>query len=131
MPHSPIGSAARCSCCSSRSRPLSARRLYVLCARHRRLTQQLRPASLRLADGARFSTASLAALAARDRSTAAHSRAVAVYARDIAAALGLPHREQQLAHQCALVHDLGKLALPPSLLEKPAQLTPAERRQLE
>jgi putative nucleotidyltransferase with HDIG domain len=132
MPPSPTASAAHRSCRSSQSRPPAAQRPLVLTSKQRRLAQQRRPASLRLARTyPPFITASLAALAAHDRSTAAHSRAVAVYARDIAAALALPHREQELAHQCALVHDLGKLALPPHLLEKPAPLTPAERQQLE
>jgi HD-GYP domain-containing protein (c-di-GMP phosphodiesterase class II) len=40
----------------------------------------------------------LAALDARDRYTAGHSAAVAVYARDITRGLGLSEADRQLAH---------------------------------
>ena len=63
--------------------------------------------------------------------TAGHSAAVAIYARDIVARLGLSDDEQQLAHVCGLVHDIGKIGLPPGLLEKPGALTLAERRVME
>jgi putative nucleotidyltransferase with HDIG domain len=73
----------------------------------------------------------VATLDARDRYTAGHSAAVAIYARDIAQRLGLSEEDQQLAHQCGLVHDIGKIGLPPGLLEKPGALTLGERRQME
>jgi putative nucleotidyltransferase with HDIG domain len=78
-----------------------------------------------------FATALVATLDARDRYTAGHSAAVAVYARDIAERMGLSKREQQLAHLCGLVHDIGKVGLPPGLLEKPGALTLEERRLME
>jgi putative nucleotidyltransferase with HDIG domain len=78
-----------------------------------------------------FATALVATLDARDRYTAGHSAAVAIYARDIASQLGLPESDQQLAHLCGLVHDIGKIGLPAGLLEKPGALTPDERRQME
>ena len=65
------------------------------------------------------------------RYTAGHSAAVAIYARDIAARMGLSEAETQLAHQCGLVHDIGKIGLPPGLLEKPGALTLRERQQME
>ena len=46
-----------------------------------------------------FATALVATLDARDRYTAGHSAAVAIYARDIAERLELSEDEQQLAHQ--------------------------------
>jgi putative nucleotidyltransferase with HDIG domain len=70
-------------------------------------------------------------LAARDQRTADHSRAVALYAREIAAELGLSEREQELSHLCGLVHDLGKTGLPPGLLEQTTALTPEEQRQMQ
>ncbi len=45
--------------------------------------------------------------------------------------MGLSETEQQLAHLCGLVHDIGKIGLPPNLLEKPGALTLEERRQME
>jgi putative nucleotidyltransferase with HDIG domain len=73
----------------------------------------------------------VATLDARDRYTAGHSAAVAIYARDIAERMGLSPAEQELVHLCGLVHDIGKIGLPAGLLEKPGALTLEERRQME
>jgi len=78
-----------------------------------------------------FATALVATLDARDRYTAGHSAAVAIYARDIAARMGLPEEDQNLVHLCGLVHDVGKIGLPAGLLEKPGALNLEERRQME
>jgi len=78
-----------------------------------------------------FATALVATLDARDRYTAGHSAAVAIYSRDIAKRMDLPEEDQQLAHLCGLVHDIGKVGLPPGLLEKAGALTLEERRQME
>jgi putative nucleotidyltransferase with HDIG domain len=78
-----------------------------------------------------FAGALVATLDARDRYTAGHSAAVAVYCRDIAKRMGLPEAQQQLVHLCGLVHDIGKVGLPPGLLEKAGALTLEERRQME
>jgi HD-GYP domain-containing protein (c-di-GMP phosphodiesterase class II) len=37
----------------------------------------------------------------------------------------------QLTYLCGLVHDIGKIGLPPGLLEKPGALTLDERRRME
>ena len=78
-----------------------------------------------------FASALVATLDARDRYTAGHSAAVAVYCRDIAKRMGLSDEQQQLVHLCGLVHDIGKVGLPPGLLEKGGALTLEERRQME
>jgi putative nucleotidyltransferase with HDIG domain len=78
-----------------------------------------------------FATALVATLEARDEYTAGHSAVVAGYAREIAKRLGLNQHEQRLAHLCGLVHDIGKVGLPPGLLEKPGPLALDERRQME
>jgi putative nucleotidyltransferase with HDIG domain len=78
-----------------------------------------------------FASALVATLDARDRYTAGHSAAVAVYCRDIAERMGLSEEEKQLVHLCGLVHDIGKVGLPPGLLEKAGALTLEERRQME
>ena len=78
-----------------------------------------------------FATALVATLDARDRYTAGHSAAVAIYARDIAKRMGLSTAEQELVHLCGLVHDVGKIGLPAGLLEKPGALSLDERRQME
>ena len=73
----------------------------------------------------------LAALDARDRHTAGHSAVVAIYERDIACELGLSEADQQLAHVCGLVHDIGMIGLPSDLLGKPGPLTSEERGRVQ
>jgi putative nucleotidyltransferase with HDIG domain len=109
-----------------------AHMLYRLYRREQDASHQLRAAYARLERAnLSFATALVTTLDARDRYTAGHSAAVAIYARDIARRLGLPEADQQLAHLCGLVHDIGKIGLPPGLLEKPGPLTLDERRQME
>ena len=69
-------------------------------------------------------------LDARDRYTAGHSAAVAIYARDIALRMGLPDVEVKKVHLAGLVHDIGKIGLPAGVLGKPGALTPEERREM-
>jgi putative nucleotidyltransferase with HDIG domain len=59
----------------------------------------------------------------RDRMTARHSAAVAHYAREIAAAMGLPGPEQDMVHTAGLLHDIGKFNLPDSILKADVPLT--------
>ncbi|HWK27252.1 MAG TPA: HD-GYP domain-containing protein [Solirubrobacter sp.] len=58
----------------------------------------------------------LQTLSMRDAMTARHSAAVARYAREVAAMMGLDEREQELIHTAALLHDIGKFILPDSVL---------------
>lgn len=111
---------------------LAAQRSFILYQQQRRLTEDLLTAN-QLLEGANlsFATALVATLDARDRYTAGHSAAVAIYARDIAKRMALPHETQQLVHLCGLVHDIGKIGLPPGLLEKMGPLTLEERRQMQ
>jgi putative nucleotidyltransferase with HDIG domain len=111
---------------------LAAQRLFGLYQQERELAHSLSEANVRLERAnLAFATALVATLDARDRYTAGHSAAVAIYARDIAERLSLSEEQRQLAHLCGLVHDIGKIGLPPGLLEKPGALTLEERRQME
>jgi putative nucleotidyltransferase with HDIG domain len=106
--------------------------LFALYREQRELTDELRSTNARLERaGLSFASALVATLDARDRYTAGHSAAVAEYSRDIANRLGLNEEGQTLAHLCGLVHDIGKVGLPPGLLEKPGPLNLEERRQME
>ena len=110
----------------------AAQRLYLLYRQQRETLDALGSANARLASAnLSFATALVATLDARDRYTAGHSTAVAIYARDVAKRLGLPDEQQELAHLCGLVHDVGKIGLPAGLLEKPGALTLDERREME
>ncbi|MDX6506688.1 MAG: hypothetical protein QOG06_1332 [Gaiellaceae bacterium] len=111
---------------------LALQRLVHLYQEQRAATDALANANQRLEQASvSFAAGLVATLDARDRYTAGHSAAVAVYARDIAERLGLSEKEQQVAHLAGLVHDIGKVGLPPGLLEKPGPLTLEERRQME
>ncbi len=111
---------------------VAAQFLYRLYQGQRGLAQDLSVVNQRLERAnLSFATALVATLDARDRYTAGHSAAVSIYARDIATRLGLSDDEQQLAHLCGLVHDIGKIGLSAGLLEKPGALTLEERRQMQ
>jgi putative nucleotidyltransferase with HDIG domain len=111
---------------------LAAERLFVLYQDQMRLADDLIRVNERLERAnLSFATALVATLDARDRYTAGHSAAVAIYSRDIAKRMGLSDPQQQLVHLCGLVHDIGKIGLPAGLLEKPGALTLEERRLME
>jgi len=111
---------------------LAAQRSFVLYQGERKLAADLAEVNKHLERAnLSFATALVATLDARDRYTAGHSAAVAIYARDIATRMGLAESQIQLAHLCGLVHDIGKIGLPAGLLEKPGALTLEERRQME
>ncbi len=111
---------------------LAAQRLFALYQEQRRLADDLLSVNERLERAnLSFASALVATLDARDRYTAGHSAAVAIYSRDIAKRMGLPEPQQQLVHLCGLVHDIGKIGLPAGLLEKPGALTLEERRLME
>ena len=111
---------------------IAAQRLYGLYQLERELSAELARANETLERAnLQFAAALIATLDARDRYTAGHSAAVAIYSRDIAARMGLAEALQEQAYLCGLVHDIGKIGLPPGLLEKPGALTLEERRQMQ
>src|SRR5436305_11291203 len=63
---------------------------------------------------------------ARDSYTAGHSRRVQQLSLALGRELGLSQAELDLLGHAALFHDIGKLAIPDSILLKPASLTPEE-----
>jgi diguanylate cyclase (GGDEF)-like protein/PAS domain S-box-containing protein len=68
----------------------------------------------------------LAALEARDQYTGEHSRIVVRLARGVAERLGLEERESLEVEQVALLHDVGKVGIPDSILLKRGPLSDAE-----
>ena len=111
---------------------LAAQRWFLMYQEQRRLTDDLQYVNEQLkAANLSFAKGLIATLDARDRYTAGHSAAVAIYARDIALRMGLDQDQQDLAHLCGLVHDIGKIGLPAGILEKPGALTLEERREMQ
>ena len=68
----------------------------------------------------------LAALAARDQYTGAHSEAVVDLSRAVARHLGLDPIDIEAVAQTALLHDIGKVGIPDSILLKEGPLTELE-----
>ena len=62
---------------------------------------------------------------------AAHSRRVATYAVRLAAQYGVSPRALEAVRVGALLHDVGKLAVPSRILEKSGRLSSREHRELE
>jgi len=68
------------------------------------------------------------ALDFRDNETAGHSQRVTAYSLEIGRALGLGKAELEVVKQGALLHDIGKIGIPDSILNKPGGLTEEEYR---
>jgi HD-GYP domain-containing protein (c-di-GMP phosphodiesterase class II) len=62
----------------------------------------------------------------RSEETAHHVLRVSEYARILASALGLPDEEVALIADASPMHDIGKIAIPDSVLKKPGPLSEAE-----
>ena len=58
--------------------------------------------------------------------TSGHSERVGRYAEYLAADLGLPAHERRALRRAAILHDVGKLAVSSTILEKPGALDPGE-----
>jgi diguanylate cyclase (GGDEF)-like protein len=65
-------------------------------------------------------------LTERDRYTGEHSESVVDMACSVATSLGLAERDVQRIGQAALLHDIGKVAIPDQILNKPSGLTEDE-----
>ncbi|AZR74411.1 hypothetical protein BBF96_14055 [Anoxybacter fermentans] len=66
------------------------------------------------------------AIDAKDMYTAGHSQRVAEISTTIAYELGLTQREIDIIHYGALLHDIGKIGIPESILNKKGRLTDEE-----
>lgn len=66
-------------------------------------------------------------LEARDPYTQGHSYRVSEISSIVAAELGLPDHVIEIIKNAALLHDIGKIGVPDSVLQKPSKLTPEER----
>ena len=79
------------------------------------------------ADGSAAAVKALAAtIDARDNYTHDHSEEVVALASQVAQSLGLPRQEVERVQTGALLHDVGKVAIPNEILYKPGGLNEAE-----
>ena len=70
------------------------------------------------------------AIDAKDQTSQSHIRRVQLYATAVARALGMRDNEIQGVKTAALLHDIGKLAVPEHILSKPGPLTPEEFQKI-
>jgi putative nucleotidyltransferase with HDIG domain len=68
----------------------------------------------------------VAALSAHDRPTRGHAERVRMFTDLLAEELKIPERDRDLLRWAAILHDVGKLRVPTTLLNKPGKPTPGE-----
>jgi diguanylate cyclase (GGDEF)-like protein/putative nucleotidyltransferase with HDIG domain len=71
------------------------------------------------------------AIDAKDQTTHKHLHRVRTYALEIAKELGLSQQEMDALRAAALLHDVGKLAVPDHIINKPGRLTPEEFEKMK
>src|SRR3981081_3963044 len=71
------------------------------------------------------------AIEAKDQTTHDHLQRVRVYAIEVAKELGISGTELEALHAAALLHDIGKLAVPEHIISKPGRLTPEEFEKMK
>ena len=107
--------------------PLSILAAYLI---YRTATSRLKAKTLEVEALSRLHLATAEALAtaidAKDQTSHCHVRRVQIYAAGMGEVFGLGKAEIAALKAGALLHDVGKLAVPPHILNKPGRLTPAE-----
>jgi diguanylate cyclase (GGDEF)-like protein/putative nucleotidyltransferase with HDIG domain len=71
------------------------------------------------------------AIEAKDQTTHDHLQRVRIYAIEVAKELGMTGTELEALHAAALLHDIGKLAVPEHIISKPGRLTPEEFEKMK
>jgi diguanylate cyclase (GGDEF)-like protein/putative nucleotidyltransferase with HDIG domain len=71
------------------------------------------------------------AIEAKDHTTHTHLQRVRTYALEIAKEIGLSSDEIEALRAAALLHDIGKLAVPEHIINKPGRLTPEEFEKMK
>lgn len=71
------------------------------------------------------------AIEAKDNTTHDHLKRVQVYAMEVGRELGLSADELEALQAAAVLHDIGKLAVPEHIISKPGKLTPEEFEKMK
>jgi diguanylate cyclase (GGDEF)-like protein/putative nucleotidyltransferase with HDIG domain len=71
------------------------------------------------------------AIDAKDHTTHQHLHRVRTYAVEIALELGLSEQEMEAIRAATLLHDIGKLAVPDHIINKPGRLSPEEFEKMK
>jgi putative nucleotidyltransferase with HDIG domain len=104
--------------------------LYLTYRKYRTLTRRLEREHRHAQQMSELHLATIEALAlaidAKDQTAHNHIRRVQIYGTALARALGMSEEEIQAVKTAALLHDIGKLAVPEHILAKAGPLTPEE-----
>lgn len=114
---------------------LSALSVFITYLIFRNANSSLHSKSNEIADISRLLLATAEALAtaidAKDQTTHCHVRRVQIYAAGLGRLFGLTQSEIAALKAGAVLHDVGKLAVPSHILSKPDRLTPAEFERMK
>ncbi len=109
--------------------------MFVIYRSYRLYLSKLENEKHHVADVAALHLRTIEALAlaieAKDQSTHDHLERVRVYAVEVAKILRLPDDQLEALRAAALLHDIGKLAVPEHIISKPAKLTPEEFEKMK
>ena len=112
--------------------PLTVAILYLFYQGHLRTIEDERRNFQQMAELHLATIEALAvAIDAKDQTSPDHIRRVQIYAAGLARALGMTDSEVQGVRTAALLHDIGKLAIPEHILAKPGPLTPEEFQKVQ
>jgi len=110
--------------------PLAAAPLYLTYRSYKVYLGRIEDEQRHVSEMADLHLATIEALAlaidAKDQTSQSHIRRVQLYAASVARAMGMSDKEVQGVKTAALLHDIGKLAVPEHILSKPGPLTPEE-----
>ncbi len=76
-------------------------------------------------------TALARAIDAKSAWTAGHSERVTILALKMGSAIGLPAKSLAIMHRGGLLHDIGKIGTPLTVLDKPGELEPEEKQIMQ
>ena len=114
---------------------LSAFSVFVTYLIFRSATSRLRGKTIEIEAISQLHLATAEALAtaidAKDQTTHCHVRRIQIYAAGMGEVFGLPPEDIAALNAGALLHDVGKLAVPSHILNKPGRLTPAEFERMK
>jgi diguanylate cyclase (GGDEF)-like protein/putative nucleotidyltransferase with HDIG domain len=104
--------------------------VYLVARAYRAMQRRVSEAQQQAHDAGRLHLATMEALAlaidAKDQTARNHIRRVEIYCTGLARAIGMSEPDVEAVRTAALLHDIGKLAVPDHILAKPGPLTPEE-----
>ncbi len=105
---------------------------WLMVKRHERIMEAKLAEAQKLVEMGKQTVIAIArTVDAKDPRTGGHSKRVALYSKQIAEEYGLSEKECQEIEWSAQMHDIGKIAIPDSILNKPGRLTDEEYKTMQ